>query len=478
MINSGEINGLPVHANPDILTKLLREELGFDGVVVTDWEDIMKLEHPHRVATNLKEAVKIAINAGVDMSMVPNDYQFSDLLVELVEEGEVPMSRIDEAVSRVLRMKCRLNLFEEPYSPATHSYPLLASDSFVQASYNVAAEPITLLKNEENILPPKLDNKVMITGPMANALTLVNGAWTRTWQGTEPKWNDETKLTIVEAIKTINPNVLYAEGCGINAPTDMENAMSIALNADIIVACMGELPSTEKVGDIHSLDLEQAQIDYVERLAKTGKKIVLVLVENRSRIVREIEPLCAAIVMAYQPSENGTRALADILYGKINPSGKLPMTYPRYTNDLLTYDHKYTDRLDPTFGYNAFNPQWEFGHGLSYSNFTYSNLVLATKELGETDTINVSFTVTNNGSLDGKESALVYVADMVASVTPSVKRLRAFEKKFIAAGTSVDYTLNIPVKDLAFVNKDMVWQVEPGKFVLSVAGLSEIVVVK
>jgi beta-glucosidase len=478
MINSGEINGLPVHANPDILTKLLREELGFDGVVVTDWEDIMKLEHPHRVATNLKEAVKIAINAGVDMSMVPNDYQFSDLLVELVEEGEVPMSRIDEAVSRVLRMKCRLNLFEEPYSPATHSYPLLASDSFVQASYNVAAESITLLKNEKNILPLKLDNKVMITGPMANALTLVNGAWTRTWQGTEPKWNDETKLTIVEAIKTINPNVLYAEGCGINAPTDMENAMSIALNADIIVACMGELPSTEKVGDIHSLDLEQAQIDYVERLAKTGKKIVLVLVENRSRIVREIEPLCAAIVMAYQPSENGTRALADILYGKINPSGKLPMTYPRYTNDLLTYDHKYTDRLDPTFGYNAFNPQWEFGHGLSYSNFTYSNLVLATKELGETDTINVSFTVTNNGSLDGKESALVYVADMVASVTPSVKRLRAFEKKFIAAGTSVDYTLNIPVKDLAFVNKDMVWQVEPGKFVLSVAGLSEIVVVK
>ena len=323
-------------------------------------------------------------------------------------------------------MKCRLNLFEEPYSPATHSYPLLASDSFVQASYNVAAESITLLKNEENILPLKLDNKVMITGPMANALTLVNGAWTRTWQGTEPKWNDETKLTIVEAIKTINPNVLYAEGCGINAPTDMENAMSIALNADIIVACMGELPSTEKVGDIHSLDLEQAQIDYVERLAKTGKKIVLVLVENRSRIVREIEPLCAAIVMAYQPSENGTRALADILYGKINPSGKLPMTYPRYTNDLLTYDHKYTDRLDPTFGYNAFNPQWEFGHGLSYSNFTYSNLVLATKELGETDTINVSFTVTNNGSLDGKESALVYVADMVASVTPIGKALKSF----------------------------------------------------
>ena len=182
--------------------------------------------------------------------------------------------------------------------------------------------------------------------------------------------------------------------------------------------------------------------------------------------------------MAYQPSENGTRALADILYGKVNPSGKLPVTYPRYTNDLLTYDHKYTDRLDPTFGYNAFNPQWEFGYGLSYSNFTYSNLVVAKKELNEADTINVSFTVTNTGIIDGKEAALIYVADMVASVTPSVKRLRAFDKKFIAAGTSVDYNLKIPVKDLAFVNKDMIWQVEPGKFVLSVAGLSETLIVR
>ena len=478
MINSGELNGLPVHANPDILIKLLREELGFDGVAVTDWEDIMKLVHPHRVAKDLKEAVKIAVNAGVDMSMVPNDYRFSDLLLELVEEGEVPMSRIDESVARIIKMKYLLNLFEEPFSPENHKYPLVASDSFIHASYLTAVEGITLLKNENNSLPLNNSKKVIVTGPMSNSLTMVNGAWTRTWQGTDAKWNDENKLTIWEAIKEQNENAIWTAGCGINEERDLNLDLQMIHSGDIVIACVGEYPSTEKVGDINSLDMEREQVNYIKAIANKGAKIILVLVENRPRIIREIEPLCEAIILAYQPSENGTKALADIIYGKVNPSGKLPITYPRFTNDLLTYDHKYTDKLDPTFKENAFNPQWEFGHGLSYTNFTYTNLEVKPKQFSMSDTLAVSFTVENTGDMDGKEAALVYFSDLVASVTPSVKRLRAFEKQEIKVGQANDYKIYVPASDLAFVNKALEWEVEPGKFVIQVNNLSDTLTLK
>jgi beta-glucosidase len=478
MINSGEINGLAVHANPDILIKLLRDELGFDGVTVTDWEDIMKLEHPHRVARNLKEAVKIAVNAGIDMSMVPNDYRFSDLLLELVNEGEVSMERIDESVSRIVKMKYRLNLFKEPFSPKNHQYPLVASDSFIQASHETAAEGITLLKNVNNALPLNAENKIIVTGPMSNSLILVNGSWTRTWQGTDEKWNDEAKLTIWEALQEQNNKASWVAGCDIKEPGDVSKDLKTIKSNDIVIACMGEFPSTEKVGDINSLDLEKVQIEYIKSIAKKGAKIILVLVENRPRIIREIEPLCDAIVLAYQPSENGTRALADIIYGNINPSGKLPITYPRFTNDLLTYDHKYTDKLDPTFQENAFNPQWEFGHGLSYTNFTYSNLEVSPKEFSATDTLRVSFTVENNGNMDGKETALLYFSDLVASVTPSVKRLRAFEKQEIKIGKANKYEFNVPASDLAFINKELEWETEAGQFVIQVQNLSDTLTLK
>ena len=478
MVNSGDINGIPVHADKEILTTLLRDELGFRGVAVTDWEDIMKLEHPHRIASTLKEAVKLAVNAGIDMSMVPNDYRFSDLLLELVNEGEVPMKRIDEAVSRILTMKKKLGLFKTPFSPSSHSYPLVASDSFIQISYETAAESITLLKNEGNILPLNKTQKILVSGPTANSLTNVNGAWTRTWQGTDPKWNDESKRTIYEALQYKGGQVSFAEGSGLDSIIDIAAAVQKSNESDVIVVCLGEKPSTEKPGDIHSLDIEKTQVALVKELGKTGKPIVLVLVENRPRIVREIEPLCQAILMAYQPSENGTDALADIIYGQVNPSGKLPITYPRYTNTLLAYDHKYTDLLDTDFSENAFNPQWEFGHGMSYTNYEYSNLKVTKDTFNQKDELHITVNVKNTGSQAGKETVLVFVSDQVASITPSVKRLRAFKKMSIKPNETKEFKFAINAQELAFIGKDLTWVTEDGEYLVSVGNLSKKIVQK
>lgn len=468
MINSGDVNGLPVHANKEVLTDLLRDELKFDGVAVTDWEDIMKLEHPHRVAKDLKEAVKIAVNAGIDMSMVPNDYRFSDLLYELVREGEVKMSRIDEAVRRILTMKERLNLFEEPFSPDSHQYPLVGSDSFVRAAEVCAEEAITLLKNEGNVLPLNKTQRALVCGPTANSLIMVNGSWGRTWQGTDEKWDDQDKNTIQEAIKNIGARAQFILGCEKDKIVNMPRAMSAAGNSDVIIACMGEFPSTEKPGDINNLSLENAQIEFVKNLAKSGKPIVLVLVQNRPRIIREIEGLCSAIIMAYQPSDNGTNAIAKVLYGEVNPCGKLPITYPRYTNTLFTYDHRYTDRLDNQYGEKAFNPQFEFGDGLSYSQLEYGPMKFSSKEVVGDQEIEVNIDVKNAKGPDAKETVLVFVSDIHASVAPAVKRLRAFDKKLIKSGETSNYSFSIKPYELAFVNKDLQWEVEEGAFKIEI----------
>ncbi|MDC0468239.1 glycoside hydrolase family 3 C-terminal domain-containing protein [Bacteroidia bacterium] len=471
MINSGDINGIPVHADKRILTDLLRTELKFDGVAVTDWEDIIKLNQLHKIAPTLKDAVKMAINAGIDMSMVPNDYKFSDLLLELVNEGEVSMTRIDESVRRILLMKQRLGLFENPFTPNNYDYPLVASDSFVNHSYQIAGEAITLLKNNNSTLPISKDKKVFVTGPMANSLILINGSWTRTWQGTDEQWDDTSKHTILEAIQANFTEVSFEQGCNINQLVKDNKAYNIARNSDIILACMGEYPSTEKPGDIHSLELEAAQIEYVKGLAKLGKPIVLVLVENRARIIREIEPLCESIILAYQPSENGSDALADIISGEINPSGKLPITYQKYTNSLILYDHKYTDQLNLDNGLGAFEPQFEFGHGLSYTNFEYSDLKV--NKTDDNKLIHISVNVTNKGNHDGKESVLVFVSDLYASITPSVKRLRAFKKQMIKAGETQAFEFVIDTDELAFVNSDNQWVTEPGDYTISIGGLAE-----
>lgn len=467
MINSGELNGIAVHGDKDILTGLLREELGFDGVAVTDWEDIMKLNNIHNVAPTLKDAVAMAVNAGIDMSMTPNDYRFSDLLVELVEEGTVPMERIDESVMRVLVMKKRLGLFENPVPFRTHEYPKVGSKEFDEVSYAAACEAVTLLKNTDNTLPIGVDEKVLVIGKGADSHVHLNGAWSRTWQGTDAKWDDTQKLTVLEAMQNRFEKLDHVKADAENA-RDQRAEMRKAQKADHIIICLAEKPSTEKVGDIGSLEFDEDQINQVKNMAVTGKKITLVLMENRPRIVDEIEPFCHAIIMAYQLGDEGGRAIADVIAGKVNPSGKLPFTYPRHTNALLTYDHKYTEKLDPSFGMKAFNPQWEFGTGLSYSSFAYDTVLLSNDTLKGDETLTIKVNVENTASIDGKEAVLVFVSDRFASVTPSVKRLRAFEKKNIEAGKSETYSFSLPAKDLAFVDKNQAWITEEGWFDVSI----------
>lgn len=455
MINSGELNGIPVHADKKILTDLLRNELGFKGVAVTDWEDIMKLNNIHMVAPTLKDAVYMAIDAGIDMCMVPNDYNFTILLTELVKEGKIPESRLDISVKRILELKKQLGLFEQPFTPSTTDYKKFGSDEFAQAARNMAQESITLLKNNNALLPLKQETKILVTGPAANSMTYLNGAWTRTWQGTDTTWNDQSKYTIREALNQSNTVFI--------AYDEADRLLNAAKTSDVIIVCLGEKPSTEKVGDIDELSMPENQQQLIGLLKAAGKPIVLVLVENRPLLVNDIEPLCDAIIMAYEPGDYGGLALADIIYGKINPSGKLPFTYPRYENSLLWYDHKHTETLDQSFGRNAFNPQWEFGFGMSYTNFEYSNLVISNDTLAN-GKLQISVTVTNTGKVAGKEVVQLYIADRYASITPSVKRLRGFEKINLQSGEAHIVTFTISAEDIAFVGRDSKWIAEAGWF--------------
>ncbi len=461
MINSGELNGIPVHADKKILTDLLRTELGFKGVAVTDWEDIMKLNNIHMVAPTLKDAVYMAIDAGIDMCMVPNDYNFTILLTELVKEGKIPESRLDISVKRILELKKQLGLFEQPFTPTTTDYKKFGSDEFAQAARNMAQESITLLKNNNALLPLKQETKILVTGPAANSMTYLNGAGTRTWQGTDTTWNDQSKYTIREALNQTNSVFIASDDLNIKNTAD--RLLNAAKTCDVIVVCLGEKPSTEKVGDIDELNMPENQQQLIGLLKSAGKPIVLVLVENRPLLVNDIEPLCDAIIMAYEPGDYGGLALADIIYGKINPSGKLPFTYPRFENSLLWYDHKHTETLDQTFARNAFNPQWEFGYGLSYTNFEYSNLTVSNDTMAN-GKLQISVTVTNTGKVAGKEVVQLYIADRYASITPSVKRLRGFEKINLQSGEAHIVTFTISADDISFVGRDSKWIAEAGWF--------------
>ena len=461
MINSGELNGIPVHADKKILTDLLRSELGFKGVAVTDWEDIMKLNNIHMVAPTLKDAVYMAIDAGIDMCMVPNDYDFTILLTELVKEGKISEARLDVSVKRILELKKQLGLFEQPFTPANTDYKKFGSAEFARAAQNMAEESITLLKNNNQVLPIQQSAKILVTGPAANSMTYLNGAWTRTWQGTDTIWNDQSKYTIREAFNPATTTFIASDNM---SDTDVREKMFAAAKAsDVIIICLGEKPSTEKVGDIDALTMPDNQQQLVGLLKSTGKPVVLVLVENRPLIVNDIEPLCDAIVLAYEPGDYGGLALANIIYGKVNPSGKLPFTYPRHEASLLWYDHKHTETLDQTFGRKAFNPQWEFGYGLSYTTFQYSNLKISNDTLS-TGNLQISVDVTNTGTTAGKEVVQLYIADRYASITPSVKRLRGFEKVEIKPGATHIVTFTISAKDLAFVGRDEQWISEAGWF--------------
>lgn len=475
MINSGEINGEPVHASYDILTTLLRDELKFEGIAVTDWEDVIKLEKNHHVAANLKEAVYQAVQAGIDMCMVPNDYNFSDLLFELVNEGRITEARIDQSVRRILMVKRELGLLKNTLVPTIQDYPDFGAKTHQEAALKCAEESITLLENKNNTLPLNASQKVFVTGPSSNSMALLNGPWTRTWQGTDTTYDDASKNTIVEAMRTQSSNIIFDEGYSIFTQKFSENALDKAKDADVIVVCLAEMPGTEKPGDINDLTLQREQLDYVKALSKLRKKLVLVLVENRPRVISEIVDLADAIVMCYLPGDFGGDALANILYGKVNPTGKLPITYPRYVNDLLTYDHKYTEAIGPWYGNEGWNPQWPFGHGLGYCKINYKSISTDKKQYSIGEDIRVTITLSNEGAMDTKESILIFQSDLVADLTPSVRKLVQFEKVSLKAGETRTIEFTIKGDQLKYYHPRKGYTLEPGQHKISVAGLEAMV---
>ena len=489
MVNSGEINGTPGHINHHILTGILRDELGFKGFVVSDWEDIKKLVNIWRVAATEKEATRLAIMAGIDMSMVPSDYSFSDHLVALVKEGAVPESRIDEAVRRILRVKFELGLFENP-TPSSALKAKFALPESREVSLRAAQESLTLLKNTDKILPLDKKTKVLVTGPTADSLISLNNGWSYVWQGSEESLYPKDAQTIRRAIEAkLGPgNVTYVPGTRIsraagtasnNTPTDKEEEIDIpaavraAQDANVVILCLGEGSYCETPGNITDLNLGEPQIKLAEAILATGKPVVMVLVEGRPRIINRIADGAKAILMAYNPSNEGGRAIADVLFGEVNPSGKLPFTYPRTPNGLFNYDHKPFETENTAFGNLANKPQFLFGDGLSYTTFTYSDLRLGKRTLQQNEELTVSVTVANSGRLAGKEAVLVYVKDLVATISPPNKRLRRFAKVSLTPGQSRTLNFKLRVDDLSFIGAANKPVVEPGDFEVTIGGLTQ-----
>src|SRR5829696_2103342 len=493
MINSGEINGVPGHINRQILTDILRTELGFKGFVVSDWEDIKKLVTMWRIAANEKEATRMAIMAGIDMSMVPLDYSFADHLLALVKEGAVPQSRIDEAVRRILRVKFEIGLFEKPL-PAASLKAKFATPESRQVSLQEAQESITLMKNANNILPLAKTTKVLVTGPTSDSLISLNNGWTYVWQGSEEALYPKDRHTIRKAIeaKIGAGNVIFVQGTKItrapgpsnSTPTDQEEEVDIpaavraAQNVDVIVLALGEGSYCETPGNITDLTIGEPQLRLAEALKATGKPIVLVLVEGRPRIINRIADRASAILMAYNPSNEGGTAIADVLFGDFNPSGKLPFTYPRTPNGLINYDHKPFETENTSFGNLAFNPQFAFGDGLSYTTFAYSDLRLEKQTISVSEELPVSVTVKNTGNRAGKEAVLVYVSDLVASISPPNRRLRRFAKISLEPGQSRTVNFKLRREDLSFIGADNKPVVEPGDFEVRIARLTQKFTVK
>lgn len=487
MVNSGEINGVPGHVNHHLLTGILRDELGFKGFVVTDWEDIKKLVTIWRVAPNEKEATRMAVMAGNDMSMVPLDYSFADHLIALVKEGAVPHSRIDEAVRRILRVKFELGLFEKPTpDPALKSKIGLPESR--EVALQAARESMTLLKNTNNLLPLAKDRKVLVTGPTADSMISLNNGWSYVWQGSEESLYPKDRPTVRRAIeaKVGATNVSYVPGTRItraagspsnSTPTDVEAEVDIpaavraAQAADVVVLCLGEGSYTETPGNITDLNLGDPQLKLAEAIAATGKPVVLVLIEGRPRIINRIVDKAGAVLMAYNPGNEGGQAIADALFGDINPSGKLPFTYPRTPNGLITYDHKPFETENTAFGNMAFKPQFAFGEGLSYTTFAYSDLRLGQKTITVNDELSISITVKNTGSRAGKEVVQLYLGDLVASLSPPGKRLKRFAKINLDPGQSRTLTFKLRRDDLSFIGANNKPVIEPGEFEVTVGGL-------
>ena len=485
MVNSASVNGMPMHANKDILTGWLKEETGWDGVLITDWADINNLYTREMVAKDKKDALRIAINAGIDMIMEPYSCDACDYLIQLVKEGKIPMSRIDDACRRVLRMKYRLGLFEHP-TQKLKNYPKFGGEEFAKLSLDGATESMVLLKNEGGILPLQQGKKVLLTGPNANQMRCLDGGWSYTWQGHRADEFAGKYNTIYEAFcnqygkenVVLNQGVTYNEKGKYweeNEP-QIQGAVDAAKNVDVIVACIGENSYTETPGNLTDLWLSENQRNLVKELAKTGKPVVLVLNEGRPRLIADIEPLAQGIIDILIPGNMGGDALANLVSGKSNFSGKMPYTYPKEINSLANYDFKKSEEvgtMEGAYDYNAkITQQWGFGQGLSYTTYQYSNLRVAQKDFRHGDVIRVSVDVKNIGKVAGKESVLLFSSDLIASMTPDGRRLRAFDKVELQPGETKTVTFDLKADDIAFVGYDGKWVLEEGDFKLMIADQS------
>jgi len=486
MVNSASINGMPVHASYEYLTKWLKDDLQWDGMLVTDWADINNLFQREHVAKDKKDAIRIAINAGIDMSMDPYSVDFCILLKELVNEGKVPMSRIDDAVRRILRVKYRLNLFDQP-NTGGKGYEKFGSEEHARLALASAEETIVLLKNKDNILPLAKGRKILLTGPNANQMRCLNGGWSYTWQGSKAEDLSEKYNTIYEALcnKYGKDNIILEQGVTYNEngayydenTPEIDKAVSAAAKADVIIAAIGENSYTETPGNLTDLWLSENQRNLVKALAKTGKPVILVLNEGRPRLVADIEPLAAAVVSILIPGNYGGDALARLLSGEANFSAKLPYTYPKEINSLMNYDYKVSEEVGTMAGaydYDAkVSLQWPFGYGLSYTSFNYSNLKVDKTAFTADDILTVSVDVKNTGSRAGKEAVLLYSSDLVASLTPDNRRLRDFAKVALEPGETKTVSFRLPAKNLAFVGADGRWTLEEGDFTLKIGRLTQ-----
>jgi beta-glucosidase len=490
MVNSGSVNGVPVHASYEYLTKWLKEDLQWDGFLVTDWADINNLFSREHVAKDKKDAIRMAINAGIDMSMDPYSVEFCVLLKELVNEGKVPMSRIDDAVRRILRAKYRLGLFEKP-TTGGKGYEKFGSQEHADKALLAAEESMVLLKNKDNILPLKTNSqqptaKILLTGPNANQMRCLHGGWSYTWQGSKAEDLSEKYNTIYEALcnKFGKENIILEQGVTYNEngayydelEPQIDKAVTAAAQADVIIAAIGENSYTETPGNLSDLWLSENQRNLVKELAKTGKPIVLVLNEGRPRLLSDIEPLAAAVVDIFIPGNYGGDALANLLAGDANFSGKMPYTYPREINSLNTYDYKVSEEVGTMAGAYNYDAKvslmWPFGYGLSYTTFEYSNLRVDKSSFTADDVLTVSVDVKNTGNRVGKEAVLLYTSDLIASIVPDNKRLRDFTKVELQPGETQTVTFKLPAKSMAFVGADGRWTLEEGDFLLKVSGLS------
>ncbi len=480
MVNSGDVNGTPLHASKYYLTDVLRKELGFKGVITSDWEDIKKLHERHKVATSNKEAALLAVNAGIDLVIVPLDFSFYYDLIALVKEKRVSEKRIDESVKRILQLKYELGYFETPYLEP-EAVKNFARPEYKEAALNAARESIVLLKNSNNFLPLAKNKKYLVVGPSASSLTSLHGCWSYTWQGTESKYFANDTLTILQAIKAKvgESNVTYVQGTDFNTTNiNISDAVKAAKNVDVVIVALGEDAYAETVGNIKDLELPEIQQQLVKELAVVGKPIVLVLSEGRPRIIRKIEPDAQSIVLANWAGSQAAPAIADVLFGDYNPDGILPYTYPRFSGELVTYDHKLLNEAveinSPVYKYEfVFSPQFPFGHGLSYTTFEYSNLKLSAKKLVGNENLKVEITLKNTGQIAGKHTIELYSSDLYASIVPSVKRLRKYQKVGLAPGESQTLMFELNKSDLAFVNEQLTTVTEDGDFEISIGALKE-----